>query len=53
MKSNCCKAKVITNYGEESTNYYWCDKCHKACDLFMKPSKPTKPLKSKGGRRNP
>ena len=36
MLSNCCKAKVKSNWevnGEEGCNFYICTKCYQACDV--------------------
>lgn len=49
MKSDCCKAEVLTMHGDEGTSYWFCSKCNRACDLLKK---ETLKMKKKGGMKH-
>ena len=36
--SNCCKFSVKVVGGDEGTNHYECQKCHKGCDIYIEPT---------------
>ena len=47
MKSDCCKAEMITVNEDEGTCYFMCKKCGSPCDQYVEPSKSSSKLPSK------